>query len=347
MANDFDFLLSVGGTPVSYAFDGVSYQEGWNFGRWYSQKALESFQESLPEPNFAKAAPELVGTGDNKDVFAWELEEKVLGKRLPAWNQGSIGSCVSHGCGRAAQDLLLAQVFLGNLEEWPGYEVCREAIYGGSRVQVGHDGGGGDGSVGAWGAGWLKQYGIILYKKYGSIDLSNGYDIQRCKSYGSRGCPKELEDAAKEHPLGETTCITSQSMLQDAIANLYFISICGSLGRTMKRQSGGWCPVQGTWQHCQEINGVCVVKGGSSSPFGGDGATPYSGDTVADVYRNSWGDYLGSDNNQVTLASGRTITLPDGCYLSHPQEVERDLRQQDTFAYSHAKAWPAQNPYYV
>src|SRR5438270_10609848 len=103
----------------------------------------------------------------------------------------------------------------------------------------------------------------------------------------------------------------------------------------MKRQPGGWCPKTGNdWPHCEMVRGVCVVAGGASSPFGGDGAFPWAGDLPAWVEQNSWGAYLGTSNNQVQLASGKMIELPDGCYLSRYEERAADLKQGDTFAAS-------------
>lgn len=329
-----EFFTSMGGRAIV-----MGETITWNFGLVRAPQITEAFIASLSAPNFAQAAPHLRGTGEGKNVFAWTLEEQILGKRLPAWNQSSIGSCVSHGWGRAVQDLMLVQIASGT-DEWPSAEVCREAIYGGSRIEVGNGQlGGEDGSVGAWAAKWVSGWGILLYKKYGSVDLSGGYSVERCRSYGSRGVPSDLETEAKLHPVQDTALITSVEQARDAIANLKFVAICGSNGRTMQRMSGGWCPVEGNWGHCQELPGVCVAKGGRQSPWGGDGAAPYAGSRPAFVYRNSWGDYLGSANNRVMLDNGNEIELPDGCYLSTFEEVAPELEQRDTFCVDHATGW--------
>ncbi len=308
--------------PKFLTFEGANFFFGWK----KDPEAVARVLSQLQKPFFSMAAPHLNGTGEGKDVFFWEAEQKVLGKQLPPWDQGQVGSCVAHGSGRAAQDLLLIQIALGNQsEEWEGHELAREPIYGGSRCEVGGwYGDYSDGSIGAYAAKWLTQWGLIVGKKYDSVDLSS-YNETRCREWGAKGVPTDLEALAKEHPI-QTTLVSTAEDARDALANGYPISICGSLGRTMKRQAGGWCPVQGSWAHCQELCGVCVTKGGRP----------------AFVYRNSWGDYLGSTNNTVTLESGREITLPSGCYLSDFDSVARELRQQDTFAYSHAKGWPAQ-----
>lgn len=329
-------------------FGGVRVMQGdgselWNFGRVAdvaeTARVVGTWRTQRIEDHLAALT-----AGDlPEDVFAWEIEEKVLGKLLATWNQLQVGSCVAHGSGRAFQDTLLAQIAAGAAEQWPGFEICREGVYGGSRVEIGGGRlGGGDGSVGAWAADFLVKWGGgLLYKKYPELDLSGGYTESRCREWGSRGVPDALEPYAKDHPIKEATMVTTSAGLTAAIRALKFVSICGSKGRTMKRQPGGWCPVSGSWAHCQAIRGRCLVSG-SNSPFGGDGAFPYTGTVEAFAYGNSWGDYLGSENNQVTLASGRTITLPAGHYLSHPSEIESELRQEDTFAYAGVKGWVAE-----
>lgn len=340
-AQDQQFFLSRG----AVALKGAAGEPVFNFGRLVDPAETERIVSQLAHRDFYAAAPQLKGTGATaaqQDVFYPDLEQKVLGRVLASWDQSSIGSCVSHGWGRAVQDVLLIQIQMGGLEEWPGAEVCREAIYGGSRIEIGHSPGG-EGSVGAWAAAWVKQYGILLYLKYPSLDLTGGYTVARCRQWGDRGVPKDLEDLAKQHPCPDVVPVTTPEQMRDAICNFHPVAICGDTSRPMKRQPGGWCPKTGNqWGHCESERGHFVVKGGSSSPFGGDGAAPFAGDVPAFAEQNSWGDYLGSENNQVTLASGREVTLSQGMYLSTYADRASDLRQGDTFAVASAKGWPRQ-----
>ncbi len=310
------------------------------FGWIYRPEEVLRFTASLPMPVFEVAAPHLKGTSQGRDVFFWEAEQQVLGKVLPAWGQLGIGSCVAHGWGRGVQDLLLIQILLpGSNEGWEGTEVAREPIYGGSRVQVGGERSG-EGSIGAWAARWIKEWGILLY---GVPGLEGYYDENRCRQYGSQGVPQALQEMSRLHPVKTVSAVMTAQGVADAVANLYPVPICGQTSRTEKRVPGGWCPKTGNiWPHCEEICGCCLVRGGSRSPWGGDGAAPWSGDTPALVERNSWLDYLGSENADVSLASGKTITLPMGCYLSRYEEREGDLRQGDTFAISGAIGFAAQ-----
>lgn len=69
----------------------------FQFGWVYNPVEVAKVLATMNKPFFSLAAPHLKGTGDNKDIFFWELEEKILGKRLPAWDQGSVGSCFPAG----------------------------------------------------------------------------------------------------------------------------------------------------------------------------------------------------------------------------------------------------------
>ncbi len=194
---------------------------------------------------------------------------------------------------------------------------------------------------GSWAAKFVSEYGIVVYgNKDGQVP--GEYDVSRCKTWGYSGVPQQYLTAAKKNPVKTVSLITTPEDAVDALANLHPIAICGSKGRTMKRQKGGYCPVSGTWNHCQMIRGVLCVAGGSSSPFGGDGAFPYAGNTQALPYNNSWGDYLGSDNNQVRLIDGSEVTLPEGCYLSTLEETKSEFAQEDSFALSGFVGFPAQ-----
>lgn len=313
-----------------------------HFG-WLNRPAeVARIKAGMPHPEFAAAAPLLKDTGIGQDICFWDAEQSVLGKILLSMDQGAIGSCVSHGWARAVQDLLLIQIMQGGMEQWLG-EVAREPIYGGSRVEIGGERGSmQDGSVGAWAADWVVKYGIVLYGT-GDGMLPGYYDVQRCKQWGAQGVPSAFEISARLHPVKTTSAITTPEQMRDALVNGYPVAICGQTSRTMKRQPGGWCPKIGNdWGHCECERAHIVVKGGSSSPWGGDGAHPWAGDVPAFGEQNSWNGYLGTDNNQVQLASGRTITLPDGVYLSTYVDRAADLQQGDTFALSHLIGWATQ-----
>lgn len=281
---------------------------------------------ALPTPFFGSVCQDVRGSSETTDLFDWEIEEKVLGRQLKVWNQGSVGSCVSFGWGRAVQSLMLAEIMAGEPEQWPDAEVATEPIYAGSRVEVGGGRISGDGSVGAWAGKWVSEKGgILLRKKYGSYDLAE-YSESRCRSWGRDGVPDEIEPEARLHPVKTVSVVLTPEQCADAVVNGHFVAFCGSVGFEMKRSTGGFCRRSGSWAHCQQICGACVVKGGRK----------------ALAIRNSWGDYLGDTNNKVTLESGREITLPAGVYLVEYDDLARDLRAGDTFAASAFVGFPKQ-----
>ena len=112
------------------------------------------------DPDFSKLARAAIEAVDaDEAVFFWEAEMKVLKRLLPVWNQSNIGSCVSHGVGRAIQDAIIIQIASGSREAWPGAELCREALYGGSRVEIGGGQIRGDGSMNSWAVAFAQKYG--------------------------------------------------------------------------------------------------------------------------------------------------------------------------------------------
>lgn len=248
--------------------NGNEYHMGWK----YDPKAIEDFMKTLPIPYFHELT-HLKDSGVNVDVFDWEDETVAFGNPLPPWDQSSIGSCVSHGGGRTAQGVLVSQI-VAKQSVWPGFQVAREPIYGGSRCEIGGQYGDyQDGSTGSWCSDWLTKYGLVLYTKYAKVDLTDGYSVSRCKEWGAKGA-KPVEEDAKKHPIKGSTCVTTPESARDAIANKFFINICGSASRTMQREANGFCPKVGeNWGHSQNLCGVGIAKG--NIPF------------VA--YRNSWG----------------------------------------------------------
>src|SRR5579883_1197009 len=307
-------------------------QFGWINDPAAVGRVLEALRRQGHDPVFASAARHLMQLAGDQDVFFWELEKQVLGRVLDAWDQGQLGDCVGNGGGRTAQNCLLATIAAkipaddGRPEAWPGAEVAVEPAYAGSREMSGISGFS-DGSTGAGMAKWFVDYGVIVRGVYGRWDFIH-YSTQTAKELGARAVPDDLKTVARQHPVKTVAVTQTADEVWAALGAWKPVCICGSISRTMKRQPGGWCPKTGNdWPHCQTLVGRCTVKGGQR----------------AVVYLNSWGDYLGPDNNHVVLESGREVVLPMGCYLSRLEEIESDLQQGDTFAYSNAHGWPAQS----
>jgi len=188
-------------------------------------------------------------------------------------------------------------------------------IYGGSRVEIGGGKIRGDGSVGAWAARFVSKYGVIARGKYGKYDLQS-YDEARCREYGSRGVPDDLEPVAKQHPVQSVSNVRSWDECKAAIRNGYPVAVCSNQGFTMHRDADGFCRASGTWAHCMAIVGV---RGGSRP-----GA----------FLLNSWGP------NAHTGPRGPGDPSPAGFWAEAPV-VDRMLKQGDSWAFSHAVGFPA------
>jgi hypothetical protein len=241
----------------------------------------------------------------------------------------AVKNCVSHGFARGVQDLKLIDIAVKKEPEAWVAEVATEPIYALSRVEIGKGRiGNGDGSVGAWAADAVMQYGILLRQKYGTHDFST-YSGQLAKRLGApqAGLPDELEPIAKEHPVRTVSLVSTIDELWAALGNWYPVPICSMQGFSMTRDAQGFCRPEGTWAHCMATRGRVTVQG----------------DRRAIIIQQSWGENP-TGNARVQLASGEEITLPQGCFLIDLDVAGRMVRAKDSFALSGFEGFPAQKP---
>lgn len=258
-----------------------------------------------------------------KSVYGWKAYVQLFGQPPPIKNQGKVGSCVGFGNTTAVERTLAAEIVRrkGTKEEWSRY--AEEATYGGSRVEIGKGKIRGDGSVGAWAAQWVTQYGMVPRKQYPSTDLSQ-YDETRCRAWGSSGVPAEFETVAKQFPVKSFTQVKSWSEAKTALAQDYYIGICSNQGFTMQRDSRGVCKAQGTWGHCMCLDGYYVDTDGKE----------YGHIT------NSWG------GEAMTGPVGWGEPNPDG-FWADSNTVDRMAKQGDTWAYSGVTGFPARKVHWT
>lgn len=250
-----------------------------------------------------------------EDVYLWAACREVTGDLLPPRDQGNVGACVGFGTAAAIEHLACVQAAEDDSEAFR--EVSPEIIYAGSRVEIGGGQVRGDGSVGAWAAKFVKQYGVLPRAKYPSLDLSK-YDERRCRKLGLKGVPDSLEPEAKKHPVKSIANVRSFKECAAAIHNGYPMIVCSSQGFTMVRDADGFCKPQGTWMHCLAIVGV---KGGTRP-----GA----------FLLNSWGA------NAHTGPRGAGDPSPAG-FWADADVVDRMLQQGDSWAFSQFVGFPAKN----
>lgn len=266
---------------------------------------------------FGSTAWNLSGTGEKKIVLLHEALTKLWNGTFPI-NTQTIGDCVSHGYAKGIEVLMAVEILLRKeSEKWPGVLTATEWIYGTSRVIQGQ----GrlrnmDGSLGSWAQKAVKDNGTLLRKKYDKYDLTN-YSGKVAKAWGFNELPYELEPTADEHPIQTTALVTSYEEARDAIANGYPVVVCSNQGFTMKRDSEGFARPQGRWAHCMLFS------------------------SVDDEYKrpgllciNSWGENW--------IDGPKRHNQPEGSFWVDADAADRMLKQQDSYALSNFKGYPAQ-----
>lgn len=269
-------------------------------------------------PNFGDTPAGKASLAGDGDVYLWEFAKAVTGSVLPDRNQGSVGSCVSFGTACAVEHLLLAQIVQARANGGPAKEfkpLVQEVIYGGSRVEIGGGRISGDGSVGAWAAQFIAQYGVVPREKIEGYDLTT-YSESLCRKWGREGVPPKLETVAKQSPVKGTALVKSAAEAEKAIRQGYAIAVCSNQGFSYTRDRDGFASPQGTWGHCMAIIGV---RKGSRPGF---------------FIENSWGsDWIKGPRFPADA--------PAGGFWADEAVVDRMLKQGDSWAFSDAVGFPA------
>ncbi|HET6573917.1 MAG TPA: hypothetical protein VFG68_09975 [Fimbriiglobus sp.] len=284
-----------------------------SFGWVPDPAAVAAVKAALPCPEFRATEAFAAEYDGPDDVYLWDACRKATGDLLPPRDQRSVGSCIAFGTASAIEHLLCVQIASGAAEEYR--DLAQEVIYGGSRVEVGGGRIRGDGSVGAWAAKFVRQYGVVPRGVHGSHDLTD-YDERRCREYGARGVPDDLEPVARQHPVRSVANVTSWDECRAALRNGYPVAVCSSQGFTMQRDADGFCRPQGTWMHCLTVVGV---RGGRR-PGG--------------FLLNSWGP----DAHTGPLGPGNPSPAGFWCDAG---VLDRMLAEGDSWAFSSAVGFPA------
>lgn len=225
-------------------------------------------------------------------------------------NQGSCGSCVAFGAALAC-DLLVAIEMIEHSMEKPTGRTDPMSIYWGSRVEIGGNRLWGQGSVGAWAAQWLKDYGVLIQANYPGCDLSTYSAAVCCGSNANRGVPNELEAIARQHPVRDYAQCKTFEELTRAIESGYPVTIASNQGFTRTRDAKGFARPSGRWGHQM----VCVGV---------------RHDIPGALIANSWGAYF----------NGGPDDLSPACFWADDATVGRMLKMGDSFALSNLQGWP-------
>lgn len=270
-------------------------------------------------PNFGDTPAGKASLSGDGDVYLWDFAKLITGSVLPDHNQGSVGSCVSFGTACAVEHLLLAQIAQARKDGGPAKEfkpLVQEVIYGGSRVEIGGGRISGDGSVGAWAAQFVAQWGVVPRgSNIDGFDLTT-YSESRCRQWGREGVPAKLETVARQSPVKGTALVKTAEEAEKAIRQGYAIAVCSNQGFASTRDADGFARAQGSWAHCMAIIGV---RKGSRPGF---------------FIQNSWG------SNWIR-GPRFPADAPAGGFWAEWSVVERMLRQGDSWAFSDAVGFPS------
>ena len=151
-----------------------------------------------------------------------------------------VGDCVSRGWGHGCEFALAVHAHFGGgkfTRVYPPY------IYGISRVQIGGGRIGGDGSVGAWAAKGVEQYGVLEW----TSDLPR-YEASNIRNWGRNGPPAQYIEKGKLHKAStrlvadwQGLCVAiSQGCPVPVCSNQGFQKIVEANGRVEGRPSGNW-----------------------------------------------------------------------------------------------------------
>ncbi len=252
-----------------------------------------------------------------KQVFGWQRVEKLLARPPPIKNQGSVGSCVSFGTNTAVERTLAGEIVRrgGGHAEWTRF--AEEVTYAGSRVEIGGGRIRGDGSVGAWAAKFVTQWGMVPRKAYGGTDLSE-YSEQRCRDWGRAGVPDEFEGIARKYPIKSTTQVKAWEELKAAVAQDYYVAICSNQGFASRRDANGVARASGSWAHCMACDGYYIDQ--------------TTGKEYGHIV-NSWG------TEWISGPVGWGNPPADG-FWAESATVDRMLKQGDSWAFSGVTGFP-------
>lgn len=210
----------------------------------------------MPTPIFNTPEPE------DKDVFNHIIFKEITGD----WHDEGpqmIGDCVSWGNGRLIDYAQVLEQAYGTAKEaFEFQKTATEVIYALSRVEVGGGRIRGDGSVGAWAAKAVTDFGTLSRKQLDQLGVGGTYSGQRARDWGRSGLPDTLEPAAKMHIIEDMTPVNNFKEAAWHIQQGRTVAVCsdvgfenGSGGVTM-RDSDGFATARGSWAHCMTFVSV-------------------------------------------------------------------------------------------
>ena len=285
-------------------YDGLNFGTGWVAD---PQAVAEVIKSDGVQAVGAYLAPN-GGRQEKTDLTVYL--KKVYGEQWHL-NQGTCGSCVAFGAAIACDALAAIQI-VDHAMDKPQGRTDPMSIYWGSRVEVGGNRlGGGQGSVGAWAAKYLKDYGVLPQVKYPEIDLSVYSSAVCCGRNARTGVPDSLESVARQHPVKSYAQVNSFEDVARAIECGYPVTVASNQGFSKARDEQGFARPQGSWGHQMCILGVRHDRPGA-------------------LIANSWGAYY----------TGGPADMSPATKWVDSKTIEHMLRSGDSFALSDFTGWP-------
>ncbi len=294
-------------------FDPTDY-----FGYHRDDRQKEAFQSNLLFPYASTANAAIKGSGKGKKFLGHDIITAVAGKYFH-YIQERVGDCVAQSTAPAIVLLMCGEIFRGEAESFEGF-ISVEDLYGGARIQIGKGQlGYSDGCIPVHMMQYIRDYGTLLKKPYGDIDLTN-YNADRSRDWGSpgRGVPKELLEIAKQHPVREFTQVKTYAECCDMLYNFYPVTIASNIAFTNKRDKDGFARVDynNQWPHQM----YCL---GYDDEFKNPGV----------LVMNSWPTEW--------ISGPKRHDQPEGSFWVHAEEFERTvLRANDSWAISNFSGYP-------
>lgn len=301
-------------TASSQEVDLSRFAQGWDPNRGPTEaKILES-----KLPKFYKAQIQsLLATSDDSDALNFRFLAQCLKvQRVQGMNQGQLGSCVGFGTAHALEIIGAADIVHRRQREAWVTRPSGGGLYALGRTHA-RQLGSWEGSTGSWSVSAMQEVGTLWLKPYGSVDLTR-YDIGIIKRWQQSGVPRELIEAAKEHPVVGCYLLKNTAELKALLQNGYAAIICSQSSYSSQSDRMGFCRRTGReWAHCMA---VVSYRGPSSGREGF-------------LVQNSWGDYI--------KGGIWPEDQPVGSFWATPADVQFSLDQGDSWAIGDVKGFPA------
>jgi hypothetical protein len=286
-----------------------NYKNGFSGCLW-EQHVFDNLLETSKYAYFRDGAKKITDSGKGKLSTPFK---SVLNFDKKAYTERqTTGDCVSHSTRNAVDLSRAVEIDIkGEKESWVA-RGATEAIYGAR----GHSG---QGMSCSRAAQFVSQNGGVLVRKnYAGIADFSKYNGNMGASWGRRGLPDKVIDAANDHQIKTTSLIRTVEEARDALANGYGISVCSGYGFSNRRDSKGIARKSGSWAHAMAW--VACDDTGKEPLF---------------LVQNSWGKW--NDGGHPEWGP-----IPDGSFLIRASDAAGMLKQNGAYAFSEFNGFPPQ-----